>query len=145
MTTFALATSEPYGDIRPLANQRNDYDIDWEAHHTRKFFGVPGSRRPGQGHYGEPATHLRPHAGTSRPRRYGDHPRAQLALQDAAVALRDHLTPPPGVDSASFLIRPVSVILPKEVSWVEGGTGASRGPPAEMSRVTFSSERFIWV
>src|SRR3989442_14097496 len=39
---YAPATSEAYGDIRPAAHARNDYRCDWDAHETRKFFGVPG-------------------------------------------------------------------------------------------------------
>jgi phthalate 4,5-dioxygenase len=119
MTTFALATSEPYGDIRPLANQRNDYDIDWEAHHSRKFFGVPGV-----GAQDKAITESQQPIYDRTQERLGRADmgiiRVRQCLQDAAVALRDHHTPPPGVDPASFLIRPVSVILPKEVSWVEG-------------------------
>ena len=39
---FAPATSEPYGDIRTAANRDNDYFMDWEAHRTRMFCGIPG-------------------------------------------------------------------------------------------------------
>jgi phthalate 4,5-dioxygenase len=119
ITTFALATGEPYGDIRPLANQRNDYDIDWEAHHSRKFFGVPGV-----GAQDKAITESQQPIYDRTQERLGRADmgiiRVRKCLQDAAVALRDHHTLPPGVDPASFLIRPVSVILPKEVSWVEG-------------------------
>jgi hypothetical protein len=38
---------------------------------------------------------------------------------DAVVALRDRNTPPPGMDAASFLIRPASVLLPKDAAWIE--------------------------
>ena len=47
--------------------------------------------------------------------------RVRKWLLDAAVALRDRGTLPPGMDPASFRIRPASVLLPKDVPWVEGG------------------------
>lgn len=46
--------------------------------------------------------------------------RVRKCLLDVAVALRECGTPPPGMAPASFLIRPVSVILPKDVPCVEG-------------------------
>ena len=39
---YAPATSEPYGDVRTAANRDNDYFMDWEAHRTRMFCGIPG-------------------------------------------------------------------------------------------------------
>jgi phthalate 4,5-dioxygenase oxygenase subunit len=45
--------------------------------------------------------------------------RIRKCLTDAAVALRDQGTPPPGMDPASFRIRPASVLLPKDTPWVE--------------------------
>jgi len=39
---YLPATSEPYGDIRTAANRDNDYEMDWEAHRTRMFCGIPG-------------------------------------------------------------------------------------------------------
>jgi hypothetical protein len=41
---------------------------------------------------------------------------------DAADALENHGTPPPGTAPESFRIRPVSLILPKDVPWVEGAS-----------------------
>ena len=46
--------------------------------------------------------------------------RVRQWLLDAAVALGDRGTLPPSMDPASFRIRPASVLLPKEVPWVEG-------------------------
>lgn len=119
ITAYAPATGEPYGDIRPLADQRNDYLMDWEAHHTRKFFGVPGV-----GAQDKAITESQQPIYDRTQERLGRADtgiiRVRKCLQDAAVALRDHHTPPPGMDPASFLICPVSVLLPKEVPWVEG-------------------------
>ena len=45
--------------------------------------------------------------------------RIRTRLADAAVALRDRGTPPPGMDPASFRIRPASMLLPKDAPWVD--------------------------
>ena len=39
---YLPAISEPNGDIRTAANRDNDYEMDWEAHRTRMFCGIPG-------------------------------------------------------------------------------------------------------
>jgi phthalate 4,5-dioxygenase len=41
-------------------------------------------------------------------------------LLEAAIALRAHGTPPPGLDPTTYRVRPASVLLPKDVPWVEG-------------------------
>jgi phenylpropionate dioxygenase-like ring-hydroxylating dioxygenase large terminal subunit len=138
---YAPATSAPYGDIRPAAHQYNDYQIDWQAHQTRKFFGVPGvglqdkaiteSQQPV---YDRTQERLgRADIGIIRMRKW---------LLDAATALQEHGTPPPGMDPASFRIRPASVLLPTDVPWVEGvrerlmvpGTSALACPRSQLKR-----------
>lgn len=118
VTSYAPATDEPYGDIRPLAHRNSEYLIDWEAHQTRKFFGVPGV-----GAQDKAITESqRPIVDRSRERLGRADTgiiRIRKCLADAAVALRDHGTPPPGMDPASFRIRPASVLLPKDLPWVE--------------------------
>ena len=118
VTSYAPATDEPYGDIRPLAHRHNEYLIDWEAHQTRKFFGVPGV-----GAQDKAITESqRPIVDRSRERLGRADTgiiRIRKCLADATVALRDHGTPPPGMDPASFRIRPASVLLPKDLPWVE--------------------------
>src|SRR5256712_2376134 len=116
---YAPATSEAYGDIRPAAHARNDYRCDWDAHETRKFFGVPG-------------VGVQDKAITESQRPIVDRTRERLGkadtaiirirkiLMDAARALRDRGTPPPGLASASFLIRPASGLLTKDAASVEG-------------------------
>ena len=113
------ATSEAYGDIRPRANRRNEYLIDWDAHQRSKFFGVPGVGAQDK-------------AITESQRPIFDRTRERLGkadsgiirirklLKDSATAFRQHGTPPPGVEPASFAIRPASVLLPKDVPWAEG-------------------------
>jgi phthalate 4,5-dioxygenase oxygenase subunit len=119
---YAPATSDAYGDIRPRADKRNDYAMDWQAHGTSKIFGVPGvgaqdkaiteSQRP---IFDRTRERLgRADIGIIRVRKY---------LMEAAIALRDGGTPPPGMDAASFLIRPASVLLPKDAPWLDGAKG----------------------
>jgi phenylpropionate dioxygenase-like ring-hydroxylating dioxygenase large terminal subunit len=114
---YAPATSEAYGDIRPIANPANDYLADWEAQRTRKFFGVPGvgaqdkAITESQGVYDRSLERLgRADLGIIRVRR---------RLFDAALALRDGQRPP-GLDPAASRVRPASVLLPKDIPWVEG-------------------------
>jgi phenylpropionate dioxygenase-like ring-hydroxylating dioxygenase large terminal subunit len=116
---YAPATSEAYGDIRPLGNRHNDYLMDWHVHRTQKYFGVPGvgaqdkaiteSQQP---IYDRTQERLgRADIGIIRVRKW---------LFDAAMALRDHGSLPPGIEPATYLIRPASVLLPKDSPWVEG-------------------------
>jgi phthalate 4,5-dioxygenase len=116
---YAPATSDAYGDIRPATQQQNDYLIDWEAQRQRKYFGVPGV-----GAQDQAITESQQPIVDRTQERLG---RADLGiirvrqwLLDAAVALRDRGTLPPGLDPVSFRIRPASVLLPTEVPWVEG-------------------------
>ena len=118
VTDYAPATSEAYGDIRPSASRANDYLADWEAQRTRKFFGVPGvgaqdkAITESQGVYDRSLERLgRADLGIIRVRK---------RLLDAAIALRTQGTPPPGLDPATCRVRPASVLLPKDVPWVEG-------------------------
>lgn len=118
VTDYAPATNEAYGDIRPVASRANDYLTDWEAQRTRKFFGVPGvgaqdkAVTESQGVFDRSLERLgRADLGLIRVRK---------CLLDAALALRAQGTPPPGLDPASYRVRPASVLLPKDVPWVEG-------------------------
>jgi phthalate 4,5-dioxygenase len=118
ITAYAPATSEPYGDIRPVASRANDYLADWEAQRIRKFFGVPGpgaqdkALTESQGAYDRSLERLgRADLGIIGVRK---------RLLEAAIALRAHGTPPPGLDPTTYRVRPASVLLPKDVPWVEG-------------------------
>ena len=116
---YAPATSDAYGDIRPRQHRGNDYLCDWEAQRTRKFFGVPGV-----GAQDKSITESQQPIMDRTRERLGAADsgiiRARKLLHDAAVALRDHGTPPPGLDAASYRIRGASVLLPKDVPWAEG-------------------------
>ena len=118
---YAPETNEPYGNIRPVGTRTNDYLADWEAQRTRKFFGVPGvggqdkAITESQGVYDRSLERLgRADIGIIRVRK---------RLADAASALRSQGALPPGLDPASQRVRPASVLLPKDVSWVEGARG----------------------
>ncbi|HEV8586160.1 MAG TPA: Rieske 2Fe-2S domain-containing protein [Methylomirabilota bacterium] len=115
---YAPATNEAYGDIRPAASRPNDYLADWEAQRTRKFFGVPGvgaqdkAITESQAAYDRTLERLgRADLGIIRVRK---------RLLDAAQALRAQRVPPPGLDAASYRVRPAAVLLAKDVPWVEG-------------------------
>jgi phthalate 4,5-dioxygenase len=119
ITEYAPATSEAYGDIRPLGNRANDYLADWDVQRTRRYFGAPPG--PGaqdkaitesQGVYDRALERLgRADLGIIRVRK---------RLLEAATALRTRGTPPPGLDPGSYRVRPASVLLPKDAAWVEG-------------------------
>ena len=115
---YAPATNAPYGDIRPSANRDNDYHIDWQAHRTRKFFGVPGVGAQDKAITESqlPDYRTRERLGRSDMAII----RIRKRLLDAAFALKEHGTPPPGIDPASHQIRPASVLLPHDVQWSEG-------------------------
>jgi phthalate 4,5-dioxygenase oxygenase subunit len=115
---YAPATNDAYGDIRPAASRPNDYLADWEAQRTRKFFGVPGvgaqdkAITESQAAYDRTLERLgRADLGIIRVRK---------RLLDAAQALRVERVPPPGLDAASYRVRPAAVLLAKDVPWVEG-------------------------
>src|SRR5262249_34552846 len=116
---YAPATSAAYGDIRPATQQQNDYLIDWEVQRRRKYFGVPGV-----GAQDQAITESQQPIVDRTQERLGRADlgiiRVRLSLLDAAVALRDRGTLPPGMAPTSFRIRPASVLLPTEVPWVEG-------------------------
>jgi phthalate 4,5-dioxygenase len=116
---YLPATSEPYGDIRTAANRANDYEMDWEAHRTRMFCGIPGfgvQDQAIQESQGDIVDRAREHLGTS------DTAIIQVRrrLMNAARALRDHGTPASGPDPRSFHVRSASVVLAPGASWIEG-------------------------
>jgi len=112
-------TSEPYGDIRTAANRDNDYGMDWEAHRTRMFCGIPGfgvQDQAIQESQGGLVDRALEHLGTSDTAII--HVRRRL--MSAARALRERGTPAPGRDPESFHVRSASVVLAPGAKWVEG-------------------------
>ena len=116
---YAPATGAAYGDIRPRQHRDNDYLCDWEAQSTRKFFGVPGV-----GAQDKSITESQQSIMDRTRERLGTADsgiiRVRRSLRDALVTLRDHDTPPPGLDGESHRIRGASVLLPKDAPWSEG-------------------------
>ena len=116
---YLPATSEPYGDIRTAANRDNDYEMDWEAHRTRMFCGIPGfgvQDQAIQESQGDIVDRALEHLGASDTAII--HVRRRLMT--AARALRDHGAAAPGGDPRSFHVRSASVVLPPGASWVDG-------------------------
>lgn len=119
ITEYAPPTSEPCGDIRPAANRSNDYFMDWEAHRTRLFCGIPGfgmQDRAIQESQGPIYDRTRERLGTS------DTAIIQVRkrLLGAAKALREQKMTPPGVhEPASYRVRGGAFALLKDVMWVD--------------------------
>src|SRR5262249_12348956 len=58
--------------------------------------------------------------------------KARLKLLDAARALREKGTPPPGAkDAGVYRVRGVSIVVPDDVDWIDGVKEAMTVPPAE--------------
>ena len=114
---YAPATSEPYGDVRTAANRDNDYFMDWEAHRTRMFCGIPG--------FGVQDQAIQESQGPLVDRsaeRLGSSDtaiiRVRRRLIAAAIDLRDRGIAPPGLAPESFLVRSASAVAPPDADWV---------------------------
>ncbi|MGQ4810505.1 Phthalate 4,5-dioxygenase oxygenase subunit [Candidatus Entotheonellaceae bacterium PAL068K] len=127
ITTYAPATSAAYGDIRPQASQHNDYLMDWQAHQTRKFFGVPGVGAQDKA-ITENQQPIVDRTQECLNRADIGIIRVRKGLLAAAAALEAHGIHPPGTESASFRIRSASVILPKDTPWAEGAKAQLEAP-----------------
>ena len=93
--------------------------MDWEAHQTRMFCGIPGfgvQDQAIQESQGDIVDRALEHLGSSDTAII--HVRRRL--MNAARALRDQGAPAPGRDPQSFHVRSASVVLPAGASWVEG-------------------------
>jgi phthalate 4,5-dioxygenase oxygenase subunit len=55
--------------------------------------------------------------------------KARLKLRKAVTALRDEGVTPPGVDPAHHRVRSVSIVLPKEASFIESCRDAATVSP----------------
>ncbi len=115
---YAPPTAEPYGDVRTAASRDNDYFMDWEAHRTRMYCGIPGfgvQDQAIQESQGAIVDRTQERLGTS------DTAIIQVRrrLMAAARVLREQGTPPREVHAAAFCVRSASVTLPPEADWVE--------------------------
>ena len=116
---YSPATSEPYGDVRTAANRDNDYGMDWDIHRTKMFCGIPGfgvQDQAIQESQGPIVDRAQERLGTS------DSAIIQVRkrLMNAARALRDCGTVPPGLDPATTTVRSASALLAPGDNWVEG-------------------------
>jgi phenylpropionate dioxygenase-like ring-hydroxylating dioxygenase large terminal subunit len=118
---YAPPTSEPYGDICTAANRSNDYEMDWELHRTKMFCGIPGfgvQDQAIQESQGPIVDRTSEHLGTSDSAII----KVRRRLINAARALREQGTPPPGQDPGSFLVRSASVVVAPGADWVPAAT-----------------------
>jgi hypothetical protein len=114
---YAPETSEPYGDVRTAANRDNDYFMDWDAHRTRMFCGIPGfgvQDQAIQESQGPIVDRSRERLGTS------DTAIIQVRkrLMNAARAFHERGEAAPGGDPRSFCVRSASVVLKPDEDWV---------------------------
>ena len=114
---YAPATSEPYGDVRTAANRDNDYFIDWDAHRTTMFCGIPG--------FGVQDQAIQESQGPRVDRsqeRLGSSDTAIIQvrrrLMTAARALRERGEPAPAADPRAFCVRSASLVLAPGSDWV---------------------------
>ena len=118
---YAPPTHEPYGFIRPKAQRKNDYLINWEVHRTRRM-GIAGvnlqDRCVTENEGPTPILDR-----TQENLCSGDMTtiKARRMLLAAAKALRERGAVPPGAnDSSIYRVRAVSKIIPDSINWVEG-------------------------
>jgi phthalate 4,5-dioxygenase oxygenase subunit len=112
------------GTFQTVANARNDYLIDRVAQAERRSFsGVEG--------FGTQDQAIQETMGAIQPREE-EHlgtsdigiVMARRRLHEAALALRDSGTPPPGRDVASQRVRPASLLMDKGLAFAEGAREA---------------------
>jgi len=117
---FLPPTAEAWSQYRSIYNKSNDYQMDWNAQRNVRFSGLPGiwpqdsACQESMGTiYDRSSEHLgSSDAGIIRVRR---------RLMQAATALRDQgLTPPALSQAASYRTRSASIVLPHDVSWIDG-------------------------
>ncbi len=115
---YAPPTSSWYGDVRPRPTRDNDYEMDWEAHRTAKFCGIPGFAAQDQAmqeSQGAICDRTQEHLGAS------DVAIIQLRkrLMDAAKHYADGSQAPESADGRLYRVRPASAILARDSAWVE--------------------------
>ncbi|MDO8476634.1 MAG: Rieske 2Fe-2S domain-containing protein [Candidatus Rokubacteria bacterium] len=119
---YAPATSDAYGDVRTAANRDNDYGMDWEAHRTRMFCGIPGfgvQDQAVQESQGPIVDRTQERLGTSDTAII--HVRRRL--MGLARALHERGELPAEASPESFCVRSTSFLLPAGANWVEGAMG----------------------
>jgi phenylpropionate dioxygenase-like ring-hydroxylating dioxygenase large terminal subunit len=119
------------GTYRPRANKSNDYLIDRAAQKARKTFsgvlGIAAQDAACQESMGPIQDRTRERLGTSDAGIIA----ARRRLLDAAIALRDRGVAPPALDPEDQKIRSASLLLPKEVPFLEGAREAIHAEPGK--------------
>src|SRR6266849_6232881 len=119
--TEAVPNSTGWFDrFRCIANESNDYQIDRAAQRTNtSYTGIPSIYLQDQAvteSMGPIYKRWEEHLGTSDAMII----RTRRRLIDAAKALREQGTPPPGADDPTvYAVRSGGVVLPRGVNWVE--------------------------
>ena len=113
-------TSAPGGAWRPKANRSNDYALDYDAQRTTRFFGVPSVWAQDaaiQESMGPIVDRTREHLGTSDGGIIGVR---QLWLRTVRAHAEQGVVPPGASTPDAFRVRPVAVVLPEGVPWLDG-------------------------
>ena len=118
--SYAPATHEPYGFVRPKAQRGNDYLINWQTHRTRRM-GISGvnlqDRCVTENEGPSPILDRSKENLCS-----GDMSiiKARRLLLDAAKTLRASGVAPRGAfDSSVYRVRAVSKVVPDNVNWMD--------------------------
>ena len=110
---------DPYSQFRLVADQSNGWFFDYEAQEQFRFSGVPSVNlqdKAVQETMGPIVKRHIEHLGTADAMII----QVRKRLINAAKALRDHGTTPPGVDEpASYRVRSATTILPNAADWRE--------------------------
>jgi phthalate 4,5-dioxygenase len=108
------------GTYRPLQNKDNDYMMDREAQRRGETFsGIKGIAMQDA----SLQESMGPIVDRTKERLVSTDAgiiKARQKLRKAAQALRDHGTPPPGVDPQHHRVRSAAVVLPKDQAFIEG-------------------------
>ena len=110
---------DPYTQFRLAADQSNGWLLDYEAQEERRFSGVPSVNlqdKAVQETMGPIVKRHIEHLGTSDAMII----QVRKRLINAAKALRDHGTTPPGVGQPeSYRVRSATTVLPNGTDWLE--------------------------
>ena len=135
---FLPDSSDWTGKFRLAQNKDNDYLIDRDAQRTTSYTGIAGIHQQDQAvteSMGPIYDRTQEHLGSSDAMVI----RTRRRVINAARALRDNATTPPGVDDpAVYRYRSGGVILPRDAEWLEATKGLRRAfaqaPPEQIAR-----------
>jgi hypothetical protein len=123
---YLPVSSDPLGRDRLAANKRNDYMHNIDVQRTKTFTGIKSIFLQDQAvteSMGPILDRSSERLGTSD----GMVIQVRKRLLDAARALRERGVTPDGVDAPGIYgVRSASLVLPKEMNWLEGTADALR-------------------